>query len=119
MSFPTFPATPGPVFPVSSSSEPLLLSVQFGDGYQQETLDGINSKDVASQDVRWDLLTDTDHTTFEAFLTANGGGNAGFLYTLPSSGKTYHYNCEGWQWTLVAHNNWSLAATFKRVFNPS
>lgn len=91
------------------------MTVKFGDGYQQETEDGINSRDVGTHDLQWDLLTTDEKDVFEAFLTERGGSGP-FLYTIPTSGKTYTFMCPQWQITLVNHDDWSLSATFVRTF---
>jgi phage-related protein len=114
MAFPVFPASPGPVFPVTFEREPVVLSASFGDGYGQSVVDGISGRDTGVLNLSWDLLTEAEKDVFEAFLSEHGGvGN--FTYAVPGY-DTYTFRCDSWSAVFVAHDVWGFRATFNRAF---
>jgi phage-related protein len=117
MTLPTFPATPGPAFPVASQRNPLIITNTFGDGYMQEVHDGPNAGDIATTTLKWELLTRADKDALEAFLETNGGAGR-FKLTPPGESVQHVYNCSKWTWMEVEFNNWSLTASLTRDFLP-
>ena len=89
-----------------------MNSASFGDGYEQDVLDGINYEKV-----EWALTfvrPKAEIDTIESFLKAQAG--AAFDWTDPD-GLTARWKCKGLsrspQGSLVAA---SLSATFKRAY---
>lgn len=112
--WPAFPATPGPKFPVTLQRNPLMLKLTFGDGYEQQTGMGLNADDEGSVQMRWDTLTQTEKDAFETALTSASGS---FLsYTVPGW-PVATYSCDTWKFVLGAYNLWALDVTFKREFS--
>lgn len=85
---PTFSPNPAPSFSLSASHKPKIRMLNFGDGYIQRVRDGINN-DPETIKLKWKNLTQAEHDTLWAFITARGGDQA-FMYTVPwkASGNT-------------------------------
>ena len=64
----------------SGSKKPRLLTVKFGDGFKQDTGDGLNATE-RSFTIVWDPIQANDADTIEAFLAAHIG--VPFYYTQP------------------------------------
>lgn len=71
-----------------------LRIAQFGDGYQQRTLDGINALNVRFQ-VRFELKPADVIAAMEGFLEAQKG--EAFDFRDPSTGEVYQVTCDQWQ----------------------
>jgi phage-related protein len=119
ISYNTFPiyltgTTPliGPSYPVDVKYQPRLLTVQFGDGYTQQTPDGINYM-LRTFTVTWEILTNAERTLINNFLIGQGGYQS-FNWITPD-GDTALVKCA--QWTSSANNpgTWALTATFQEV----
>ena len=92
MSFNTFsPAKAPTADQFQQMMTPRLLTADFGDGYKQTTLDGINSVPY-SLSVVWMNIPKSDAASIEAFLFSNAG--VPFWYTPPG-------------WTSAALWDWS------------
>jgi len=83
-----------PDIPITTEREWRLRIAQFGDGYQQRMLDGINALDL-----KWSLTFDMRPTDvlldMDAYLQANKA-NA-FPFKEPPSGIVYQVYCDAWQ----------------------
>jgi phage-related protein len=110
MTLPTF--TP-PIRQTSTSvkDEFKILSAEFGDGYTQETPDGLNSvRKVAS--LKWDSLTESQADAIENALRGYGGANP-FYYTL--RGDTQRkWKCKDVSRTYDSLN--TVSAEFREYF---
>lgn len=118
MALAVFPDTPGPDFNSALQQTPVVISAQFGDGYQQETLDGLNALDSGNMSLLWNTLTGADKDMFEAFLDAHAGSGQ-FSYRLPGTSRFRTFTCTDYKFTLIAANQYQLQANFARVFNVS
>jgi phage-related protein len=113
ISYETFPTDViGPSYPVERTSEPRVRRVQFGDGYTQETPDGINYK-LWSWSLNWDALTEAETTEIDTFLSARNGLET-FYWTDPL-GTQYKVKCSSWTVSAIEPNIYKLSATFKQV----
>lgn len=114
MSLDTWPATPGP-----SKADPdttvRVLEASFGDGYAQTQGDGLNAI-FASYSVSWDLLTPSEVSVFEAFLTAHAG-YIPFLWQPPRCSTVRQWKCKTWKVAPLSGGWSSLQATFKESFD--
>src|SRR5262249_17439905 len=72
---------PNPSFTTSLSVKPRILTSDFGDGYSQRTLDGINFNRQVWQ-VVWENLLDSERNNITNFLNALAGVGA-FLWFPP------------------------------------
>lgn len=82
-----------PALPAPMADGFRLRVAQFGDGYAQRTLDGINFQRRRWQ-LRFEMKTDDVIADMLAYLEAQRGNS--FSYCDPSSGKYYQVNCDEW-----------------------
>lgn len=111
----TFPSF-DPVYSASKSSEPRTRKVQFGDGYEQRLIYGLNQNPK-----EWQLtfdVTDTDADTIETFLNARAADSASFDWTPPDTSTSYKWVCESWNRELYTTQRSKITATFRQVFEP-
>ena len=88
-----------PDIPVRRNETQRMRIAQFGDGYSQRTLDGINSLER-----RWTVTFENREKEIVVamleFLT-NQKGRA-FAFQEPVTGKMFNVNCDEWEvdWTI-------------------
>lgn len=106
-----------PIAPTISSSAQftaLVLTADFGDGYEQTAAPGLNSV-TGVYSVTWDLLSSANRDTIEAFLAAHLGAQA-FQYTFPSESTARKFKCK--TWTRGSNGAlYTLKAEFREVFD--
>ena len=83
-----------PAIPAQQQWAERMRKAQFGDGYEQRTLDGINSLRRRWQ-LRYEMKTSDIIAAMVAYLSAQKG-NA-FSFYDPSSATTYQVTCDEWQ----------------------
>lgn len=83
-----------PDVPIAVDKEWRLRIAQFGDGYAQRTLDGINALNL-----KWSLTFDSRPTdvllAMDAYLQAEKA--SAFPFRDPASGILYNVFCDTWQ----------------------
>lgn len=112
----TFPNI-APDYGLTKQSEPVIRTVQFGDGYEQRISWGIN-QDPKGWNITWSNITNTDAAQIEAFLDARARDAASFDWTPPDTATSYKWKCEKWEKSMTAFNRNTITATFKQVFEP-
>lgn len=106
---PPIPPSPG----TTDTPEIKLKTADFGDGYSQETRDGINwIRKVVS--VTWDTLTVAQATAIESFFRTQGGDTP-FYYAL-SDDMTRKWTCKVFSRVRSAPNTYT--ATLRESFFP-
>ena len=80
----SFPEIPNPS-KIDRNPTWRTLTTTFGDGYEQFSPDGINTK-VTEYDLTWSILNPQDHNTLEIFLD-NQTPTRAFLWTDPKKGS--------------------------------
>jgi phage-related protein len=111
----TFPSY-NPVYTATKASEPKTRRVQFGDGYEQRLLYGINQNPK-----EWNLtfdLSDDDANIVEAFLNARAEDSASFDWTPPDTTTSYKWVCDSWSRELYSVERSRITVTFRQVFEP-
>lgn len=107
--------------PLGESPSWRLRKAQFGDGYQQRILDGINALD-RSFDVRAEMKPASVLMAMDAYLTAEKASAIPFRN--PATGVLYSVFCDQWQidWTVTKVVNGvrknlygTLSATFEKA----
>jgi phage-related protein len=91
-----------------------VRTIRFGDGYQQDTGDGLNGEEESWPVTKTDV--DTVMNPIIAFLKARKGYEA-FLWT-PPNGVQGLYKCKSYSHTYTHGNNIRLSATFEKSFQP-
>lgn len=95
---------------------PRVLSMKFGDGYEQRAPDGINNIDT-SWDVSFTHRTDKEFQDILNFLRALQGVGS-FLWRPPTIGGVKDtYLCRKWDGANNEHNDFEVTGTFERDFS--
>lgn len=107
--FPAFDPAPG----VIKQSEPKVRVAQFGSGYSQRSVFGINQNPKNySMTFR---VSEAESDTIESFLDARGGAES-FDYTPPGEPSSKKFICRSWSKTLPFPGRAEISATFEEVF---
>jgi phage-related protein len=110
----TFPSI-APTYGAQKTSQPSVRKVQFGDGYSQRLIFGLN-QNPKTWSLTWEV-SETDADTIETFLDARGGAES-FDWTPPDTATSYKWICEQWNKTIPYLNRATITATFVQVFEP-
>jgi len=110
----TFPSI-APTYGAQKTSQPSVRKVQFGDGYSQRLVFGLN-QNPKTWSLTWEV-SETDADTIETFLDARGGAES-FDWTPPDTATSYKWVCEQWTKTIPYLNRATITATFVQVFEP-
>lgn len=112
-----------PSLPIGVHKQPRLNIAQFGDGYEQRILDGINTAILRFR-VTFDGRPSSVILAMDAFLEARKGSSFDFKY--PVDGVVYKVFCDEWEidwyfrkWSgspKVASFRGTLSAEFRRAF---
>lgn len=103
-----------PAYPATKRSEPKLLKVQFGDGYQQRISFGLNQNPKI-----WDVsfnLSDQDADIVEDFLNARAVDGESFDWVPPGTNTSYKWICTSWTREMFDLQRSMIRATFEEVF---
>lgn len=111
----TFPAYK-PVYSANKTSQPKTRRVQFGDGYEQRLLYGLN-QDPKEWRLTFDV-SDTDADVIETFLSARASDSASFDWTPPDSATSYKWVCPDWTREMYDNRRSKINVTFRQVFEP-
>ena len=102
-------------YEATEASKPRVSRVQFGDGYEQRTVFGLNV-DPKEWTLTFSERTNTERDEITSFFETAGGVNS-FDWTSPS-GNAGKYVCEEWQVTLRSFNFNTIQAKFREVYEP-
>lgn len=86
-----------PDTPTAKQSEQRLKIAQFGDGYQQRTLDGINALNL-KWSLTWENRKESEIKAMDSYLAACQG--APFRFRDPLTQVLYWVFCDLWQTEL-------------------
>lgn len=111
----TFPDI-SPDYGASKKAQPRVRSIEFGSGYSQRAVFGIN-QDPKVWSLSWTNRTATDANSIEDFLEARAGSEF-FNWTPPDDTVSYKWVCSEWQKTMPYSNLFNITATFVQVFDP-
>lgn len=99
----------------TTSTKPRIIKSQFGDGYSQRYVDGINSV-VKEWSVAFNSNDLNTAAQIEDFFEARKGVE-GFLWTPPGDTKSYSVICTEWSRTYDSHISASISARFVQIFD--
>jgi len=100
-----------PSYNLAISSEPRILSIEFGDGYQQIMPDGINN-DLLQFTLTFDKRNVKEAAAIIHFFASKRGVSP-FYFRVPEPyGITKKFICSTWSSTLVFDDHYSVAASF-------
>lgn len=107
--FPDFDPAPG----VTKQSQPQVRVAQFGSGYSQRSLFGLN-QNPKTYNMTF-RISEAESDTIEDFLDARGGFE-NFDYTPPGEASSKKFICRTWTKTLPFPGRAEISATFEEVF---
>lgn len=111
----TLPTSPIVSKSSSRSVEHRALSMQFGNGYQQDVADGINNK-VETWNITYDSIGLSDRNAILAVLDAAGSWDV-INWTAPGgSALKYKLEKSGYTEVPVGSNRYTLTFKLKQVF---
>jgi len=96
----------------AGSNAPRIRKAQFGDGYEQRALDGLNP-DLAKWSLSFTGRSQADAFAIRDFFIAQGGVTA-FDWTAPD-GRTGKWVCDSWKVQAVDYTVWAVSAEFRQV----
>lgn len=95
---------------------PRVLSIQFGDGYEQRVADGINNS-LINLDYNFDLRSTNEATAILHFLNYRKSVES-FYYTPPAPySSRLLFICKEWSHTEIFYNNHSVRTRFEQRIN--
>jgi phage-related protein len=86
-----------PTWPVTTDREPRMNTAKFGDGYEQRTLDGINSMN-STWKLKWTMRPISVLAAMDAYLTNAQAG--AFPFLIPGTTTVVNVFCDKWSTTL-------------------
>lgn len=93
---------------------PKILSIKFGDGYEQRLADGINS-DLLSLNLSFAGRSEKEAASILHFLVSRGGHQS-FYHKVHAPYNIFKkFVCRSWNSSLVYDNNITISATFEEV----
>ena len=97
----------------TKNSKPRVIKNDFGDGYSQRTVDGLNPN-LQMWDLAWEGYHVDETDTMEDFLDEHGG-YISFWWTPERSSTPRKFICPEWSRTFIAEHNDTLSAKFEEV----
>tara|TARA_R100000458_G_scaffold44087_1_gene42103 strand:- start:22 stop:366 length:345 start_codon:yes stop_codon:yes gene_type:complete len=108
-----FPTTVNPTYGTSKNSEPSIRFAQFGSGYSQRSVFGIN-QDLKVFELTWANISETNADEIETFLEDRGGAES-FSYQPQGEAAAKKYICVNWSKSIPYQNRATINATFQQV----
>lgn len=103
-----------PSYGGSHSFEPRLKTISFGDGYTQDSPDGIHNT-LWKSELVFEMRRDAECRAINHFLYTRGGQES-FLYTPTSPfGTTITVKCKKWDTDPTFFDNFLVRASFEEV----
>ncbi len=114
MAIPTFTPPKPPSPGTERKPELKIKTTEFGDGYTQETADGLNHI-RRTISLTWETLTPTERNTIDSFMTERGG-YLPFYYTPSDESTPVKWTCKEWGDRSGKMGFKTFSATFKQYF---
>lgn len=93
-----------------------ITEVNFGDGYRQISIDGINYQEESWQ-VDFKPITQTQANSLEQILLQSVNGSDNYLYwTGPGESKAKYYTAHNISKIPLASNLWKVTCQLRREF---
>ena len=114
----TFPSIT-PTYGAQKNSNPMVVSVSFGDAYEQRQVYGLN-QDLKEWTLTWENITETQSDEIESFFQARAAQES-FTWTPPdeaAGGVNLKWICSAWTKSIPYKDRATINATFRQVFEP-
>ena len=105
-----------PDYGASKKAQPNARIAEFGSGYSQRTVFGIN-QDPKIWSLSFQNRSTTVANTIEDFLEARGGVES-FDWSPPDDAGTYKWICRTWTKDMPYLNLFNITVEFEQVFEP-
>lgn len=92
-----------------------IIKAQFGNGYQQRGKDGINNK-MASWNVLWENVTETEMDTIVAALDATNG-TTNLTWTPPDEATDKKWIVSGYNINPLSGSIFTVTASLEQIFD--
>ena len=103
-----------PSYNLSIGNAPKVRSLRFGDGYEQRTVNGINSV-LLRADATFDLRDSQEARAVAHFFASRRGAESFMLKLPPPYDLSKLYVVRSWSSSLVFYNNYSIKCQFEEV----
>lgn len=107
------PVAPDPGYVINN--ELRVLEADFGDGYSQRVVDGININ-REPVDFTWTNLYKVEKDYIDGFLKDRKGAYS-FFYTIQDDEEPRVFTCKVWSVERITVDNYTIIAKFKRVYD--
>ncbi len=114
MTIPTFTPGKSPVIGNQVDTNYRTLDANFGDGYSQATIDGLNAA-IDSYTISWSALTLAQKNTIKSQL--DGYNGTSFQYQMPWDSSPKVYRCKKVTVSDANGISFTLSATFTQAFD--
>jgi len=111
----TFPSIT-PTYGTTKNSQPAKRVVQFGDGYEQRVVFGLN-QNLKTYNLTFNV-SETDSDTIETFLDARADDALPFDFTPPGESAPAKFICDEWSKVMPTIGRATITATFRQVIEP-
>jgi phage-related protein len=103
-----------PSYGAAQKKKPEVISIKFGDGYEQRTQFGIN-QNTRVWNLSFNGRDETEANAIDSFLTTQAGVTY-FTWT-PPVGAVGKWVCRDWDLSLVDVDCFNISASFEEVFD--
>lgn len=113
ITYPEFPSDViGPSYPLSKNVTPRVKVASFGDGYTQQSPDGLNPI-LHTWSLVWNVVTYEERTTITQFFKDRKGCES--FYWTDGAGTPHLVKCTTWTETNIEPTLYKIDATFKQT----
>jgi len=103
-----------PSYSYNVQHKPNVISIQFGNGYEQRLQDGINNN-LITLELKFEARSSAETTAIVHFLT-DKAGYRGFWFKTPAPFNVIKkFACRNWTTNQVFDENFSVSASFTEI----
>jgi len=103
-----------PSYGAMQKKQPKVLSMKFGDGYEQRAQFGIN-QNPRIWNLSFNGRTEIEANAIDSFLTTQAGVT--FFNWTPPTGSASKWICRDWDLSLVEIDCYNISASFEEVYD--
>ena len=103
-----------PSYNISTSHQPRIKAIQYGEGYEQRLKDGINNNKLEFS-LSFEQRNEAEATAILHFLNAREGYESFYFKAPAPYGRIKKFVCKQYSSTFVFADNYTIQATFQEV----
>lgn len=103
-----------PSYGVQTENQPKVISIKFGNGYEQRIADGTNH-DLLSLSLNFNNRSEKESESIIHFLSSREGYKSFYFKAPPPYSIIKKFICKGWSSQLEFDNNISVSVKFEEV----